>query len=348
MNRVTQAQIAREVGLSVATVSRTLANDPRVDAATAGRVRAVAERLGYRPDPAFSWMAEVRWRGGKGCQRLNLAFIFQFRQHASDKRLFYHGAETHAAELGYGLDQFFMEDYPDSGALQRILIARGIRGIIVGPLFKSEPTLELDWSKFCTVGCGHGHFEPTFHVVTYDPYEAIMVAWRRALAYGYRLPGLVIPLHAPPVCVDDDENRRAAALLCHDQGAPGGNVPPLCYSFGDPYEVLVKRMRSWFRKWKPDAVLGLNDMPLGILQHEFKVRVPGEVGFAQFADTDPEQQGIAGIKDSAEDIGRASVDLLQLILRTNQWGLPKTRIRHYVEPEWIDGETLPRRAGTKA
>jgi len=346
MKRITQAQIAREVGVNKATVSRALAGDPRISAETAGRVRKLAARLGYRPDPSFAWIANVRWRGGTSHQHVTLAYVSQLRRpHAGNDVGYRLGTKKRAAELGYGLETFFLDDYPDSAALQRILIARGIRWLIVGPFYEPEPLLALDWTEFCAVSCGLSHFEPALHAVTYDPYEEILVAWRRVIDYGYYRPGLVIPQHPRPTQVDDDDRRWAAtALLFRAPGTPNGQVPPLFYSFTDPYENLAQHVMGWYRKWKPDVVISLNSLNMmNILQHTGKTRSPGQVGFAQFAAIGHKQNNLAGIKDAAEDVGRATVDLLQLTLRTNQWGMPRTRIRHYVAPEWIDGDTLPRR-----
>ena len=47
---VTQKQIAGELGLSPATVSRALAGDPRITEATRARVIEVSQRLGYQPN----------------------------------------------------------------------------------------------------------------------------------------------------------------------------------------------------------------------------------------------------------------------------------------------------------
>jgi LacI family transcriptional regulator len=44
------SDVAREAGVSAATVSRTLNQHPGVNPASADRVRAAAERLGYRPN----------------------------------------------------------------------------------------------------------------------------------------------------------------------------------------------------------------------------------------------------------------------------------------------------------
>jgi LacI family transcriptional regulator len=176
--------------------------------------------------------------------------------------------------------------------------------------------------------------------VTHDTYEEVLVAWQRALAYGYRRPGLAILRHPRPLVVDDDDSRCAAVLLCHARSAPGCRVPTLFYSPADPHEVLAARVVAWYRRWKPDAVIGFNGLVMQILQRQGKVRVPGQVGFAAI---NRQQNDIAGIKEAAEDVGRAAADLLQVTLRTNQWGPPRPRVRHYLDPEWVDGDTLPRR-----
>jgi len=51
---VTQREIARAAGLSQTAVSLALRNGSGVSRATVERVRVVAQRLGYRPDPLIS------------------------------------------------------------------------------------------------------------------------------------------------------------------------------------------------------------------------------------------------------------------------------------------------------
>ena len=342
MNRTTQAQVARESGVSVATVSRALAGDPRVDAGTASRVRAAAERLDYRPDPAFAWIANLRWHGGKGSRRIPLAFISQLHHpRAGAPGAIRQGAERRATELGYDLNSFFLDDYPDSAALQRVLIARGIRGLILDPFFHPEPRLTLNWREFCIVCCAYdNHFYPAFHAVSHDPYEEVLQTWRRVLAYGYRRPGIVVMQHPSPVVVKDDETRCAAALLCQYQGAPGGRVPPLIL---ESFDVVRAGIAPWHKRWKPDVVIGLNALVLIALRDECRLRVPEQIGFAQFAGAIPGQKAYAGIKESIHAVGPAAVDLLVQTIHTNQWGIPDTRIRHYLEPEWVDGDSLPRK-----
>lgn len=56
--RVTIDDVAREAGVSLATVSRALRGLPNVAPATRERVQATAEVLGYRPDPSASRLAK--------------------------------------------------------------------------------------------------------------------------------------------------------------------------------------------------------------------------------------------------------------------------------------------------
>ena len=61
--RPTLQDIAKRAGVGKATVSLALRNDPKISAATRERVRAIAEELKYRPDPA------LRIAGGRGSIR---------------------------------------------------------------------------------------------------------------------------------------------------------------------------------------------------------------------------------------------------------------------------------------
>ena len=223
----------------------------------------------------------------------------------------------------------------------RHLLARGLTGLIVTPLFEAQPALTLDWSKFCAVNIGITPHQPPLHVVAHDAYDGMFMAWRKALDYGYRRPGIAIALHGLPTHVEDDDNRRAAALLLHKDCTLADRVPPLFYPMTDTYESQVQQVLAWYRRWKPDAVIGFNMVMRNILVHDVKVRIPRDVGVALL--TTMPAEGTAGIKEAAEEAGSAAVDLLQLTLRTNQWGLPAIRVRHYLEPQWLDGLTLPRR-----
>lgn len=60
--RVTMSQLAQRLGLSVGTISRALANDPAIAAATRDRVARTAQELGYEPNSAARALTTGRTR----------------------------------------------------------------------------------------------------------------------------------------------------------------------------------------------------------------------------------------------------------------------------------------------
>ncbi|MBS1195847.1 MAG: alanine racemase, partial [Actinobacteria bacterium] len=55
--KITISEVAREAGVSIATVSRVMQGRPTVAADLAQRVHEVARRLGYRPSPVARGLA---------------------------------------------------------------------------------------------------------------------------------------------------------------------------------------------------------------------------------------------------------------------------------------------------
>lgn len=63
MKPVRLADIARKAGVTTATVSLALRRHPSIPERTRARIREIADRLGYRPDPQFAkLMAYMRAR----------------------------------------------------------------------------------------------------------------------------------------------------------------------------------------------------------------------------------------------------------------------------------------------
>src|SRR5712675_732128 len=72
---VTMKTIATQAAVTQATVSMCLANNPRMPPATRTRIRAIAERLGYRPNPYISALMRVRRQGRANNDRPVLALV---------------------------------------------------------------------------------------------------------------------------------------------------------------------------------------------------------------------------------------------------------------------------------
>jgi hypothetical protein len=50
---------------------------------------------------------------------------------------------------------------------------------------------------------------------------------------------------------------------------------------------------------------------------------------------------LSGISESNSQCAREAINLLHFSRRTYQWGIPRQRIDHVVEPIWVEGLTLP-------
>ena len=73
--RVTLADIARKAGVHVTTVSLALRNHPRLPVATRQRLCALADQMGYRPDPAMRALVSYRQKLRPPHSQLTLAYV---------------------------------------------------------------------------------------------------------------------------------------------------------------------------------------------------------------------------------------------------------------------------------
>src|SRR5882724_6608619 len=106
--RPTLRSIAREVGVSHATVSMALRNHPLISAKTRQRVRRVADRLGYRPDPEVAkLMHHLRLKHKARFQSTIAALSTVAEGHETPYALaIAEGAHRAAVALGYGFSVF--------------------------------------------------------------------------------------------------------------------------------------------------------------------------------------------------------------------------------------------------
>src|SRR4051812_20143656 len=196
---VTQQMIADAAGVHISTVSLALRNHVRLPAETRQRIQAVAEKLGYSPNPLISLlMARVRRRNAS--YRGTLAYVHTVA--ANHPRLggyvhrnFVAGARRRAGELGYKLDEFFMTPEQGGQQIAGILRARNITGLVVEHIPSAacpDRRLPFDVSSFAASSLGVPLAYPQLHYVANDQYMRAIVAARELLALGYRRLGLVV------------------------------------------------------------------------------------------------------------------------------------------------------------
>lgn len=333
--RVTMRLIAEKIGVTTTTVSLALRNHPSISSKTRDRVKAVAEELNYRPDPAISAIAAQRWSGNSPRRYRTIAFLChrdgKGKMVQSD---WFSGAKQRAEDLGFKLETFFVDDYPSGEAVTRTLYARGIRGILVSPLLNPDSTraMRIDWSKFTAVCCGVGRVRPPLHVVTEDVFQRTRKVWEVVASLGHKRVGAAIACHHP--VAEDDWMRIGASFAA--QRVLGmkdsADIPFLTSDVRDEGALI-----DWFKKYRPSIIVGFSDLTGRILESS-GVSIPGEVQLACLIATEGSRW--SGAIQSPEQVARASVDVLNTELRDNHWGIPDFPNIVQIQPRWNPGDTL--------
>jgi DNA-binding LacI/PurR family transcriptional regulator len=133
------ASIAKEAKVSASTVSRALHGNPSISLETQARVKDVARRQGYIPNPllakVFSEIREHRVSDFRGM----LAWVDTLPESHTVTpdpvcQAFFRGANEQAKRMGFGLDRFSMRTMGHTGKrLADVLEARGITGLVILP-----------------------------------------------------------------------------------------------------------------------------------------------------------------------------------------------------------------------
>ena len=295
----------------------------------------MAKEMGYRPNSLMSEIAASRWQKAPVSKGSTLAFIDCSRRKGQigHAKL---GLATreYAASFGYNLEYLRRSDFINSGKLEKVLRNRGITDVIVGPAYEESLTVELDWENFiCVQLLPSGMTPASLHSVIKNHYERVTLAWQQAVSHGYERIGITLVDH--PVKLIDDFHRLSAVYACQKLFFP--HLPAIePYHFFDPGDDSELFM-AWVKANEPDVVLGFS----GGYNFVLRAKTKRKIGFIDLHKNDP--GGFSGIPDMAEIYEREAVNLLHFCRRTHQWGIPKQRIDHVVEPVWYEGNSLPRK-----
>src|SRR5687768_2614450 len=109
--RISVREIAKQMGLSHATVSMALRGSPRVSPQTREEVRSYAQMIGYRPDPMLGALAHYRQSKAGGAMKAAIAWVnaWEDPDRLRSYREFdgyWKGAKAEAEKSGYRLEEF--------------------------------------------------------------------------------------------------------------------------------------------------------------------------------------------------------------------------------------------------
>lgn len=342
MKALKQAEIAKQLGVSQATVSRCLRRDPSQSPATRERVLRFAKKLGYVPNTFASGLARSRIRD-VGSLRANLAIISgnTFWDPAATLNnwgLFCKEARKHAQKLGYSLEYFWRyQPGMTTHRLRQMIDARGIRGVIL--LMISHEELDLPWEHLAlSAACIASHRPARLHYVGSNEFDEACLALDVSANLGYRKPGLIIDYSARN---QPYEGAMMGAFMLQQRRQPAKDrLPPYRPRADTPdYSHFMR----WFNKYRPDVLFAHG----GDFAATLKDRIPQEVGFVNLSGLDYGiLQNCTYIGQRTDLAGVAAVDIVTGQLSRNELGWPEHPRCIIVPSQWVGGATTRSKALT--
>ena len=336
------ADIAREAGVSKNTVSLALRNDPQIPERTRRKIERIASRLGYCKNATVAHlMAQLRKQRQTGA-RATLALV---NAHLDRRAFAKHptipayvaGCRHRAAQLGYGLDEFWLHDPSLDGAtLNAILRARGIRGIVVVGLMRENRLPERflrTWQEFPSVVTGVRTREPALSFACTDHHDLTRTAVEEAGKLGYQRPGLVLD----GVIDDLVDGRFSAGFLIAQRALPARQRLRPFYRIADTRENAAVFER-WMGEQKPDVILTLYNEVRDWLR-ALHLRAPHDIGLMQleWRASDPEWAGMNQHNDIA---GEAAIEMVIAMIQNGESGIPAFPRSTLIGSTWVAGPSV--------
>lgn len=346
---MTLRDIAQKIGVSHVTVSLALRNNPTISEARRQQIKQLAAEMGYHPDPSLSSL--VAYRQSKKIHRIHSSLVWLNHWHQPEQLrgahrefdAYWRGAVMAAERFGYHLEEIQWTPDITPQRFERILLTRGVRGVLIPPHAEPPDWGEFDWGKFSIIRFGMSVPRPDSHLVTSDQQRATIMALKKISGYGYQRIGMVVPDHLD---VNIGGNYTGGFHVAKDLlKLPG--VHSLCYVQEEQLRKAPGKAMAMFEKWlkkaKPDALLTTR-VEVPEFLSKLGYRIPQDIALAGTSVTDIPVD--AGINQNGEEIGRTAVEMLVTQINVFQRGEPPAPCRILVESLWQDGKSLPPR--TKA
>lgn len=300
------ADVSRELGVAVSTVSRVLNGYPDVSAETRARVLAGAEALGYHASAAARNLRRQR------TDKLGLVLPFAINYTAEYMAAVITGAVTSAEVAGYNL--ILYPTAPDqSDQLRRIWRAREVDGLLLrgaGEIDQVLDELRREGAPF--VVFGRRVEERAVSYVTTDSVGGALAVVRHLVGLGHRR----IAYTARPALSQVNADRYTG----YCQGLSEAGIPM-------DEELVVQthvEPRSGYRamlglldlEQPPTAVFAIHDLvAIDALQAatDRGLRVPEDlaiVGFDGLPSSLATQPSLTTVREPLSDMGRLAVDAL--------------------------------------
>ncbi|MCS6770944.1 MAG: LacI family transcriptional regulator [Kiritimatiellae bacterium] len=366
---LTQRDLARQAGVSQATVCLALRGDPRISKPVRDKIQSIAAAAGYRQNPLLSaYQAVVRSRKPL-TYRATIGWLVDHPErdlwrNQSWLSPYFSAAENRAKDLGYALDEIWFPGIAKGPTrenietLLKILRTRSIHALILPFLHNYRFALHK-WAEISIVVIGRpmGFIQNRseryttnlneYHEVNADAYYNLNLALENLYRRNYRRIGLLM---SDWLIASTDHIYEAAYLGFLDRHP---DLPRLsrCPGHEPGSAVLSPTMiRDWIQREQPDAIVCSHGKTRDVLA-SIGVRVPEDVGLCHLH-LSADVAGWSGIDHNPQAIASAAVDLLTANIQRNEFGMPESPKEVLIKGRWVSGATtrdeLKLEEGTRA
>lgn len=339
---ISMREIAATAGVSVSAVSLALRNSPKVSEERRREILAIAERLGYRRDPRISELMEhLRMaRAQRAPSRVAVVIpelTVEQLQHYPPILGLLAGVRAVADLAGFGVDCFHLAESGMSCArLRTILLARGIKGLVVAPFASGVATLDFDFEGFCAATAGYSITAPRLHRACPNYLQMMDEILERCTELGYRRVGLVMTYGEGGI---GHKLFTSAFLFYQTKIAPAARIPILFKP-----DISPDNLRTWLHNHHPDVVISAASV-FRLLRGIGK-RIPEDIGFASIDVSEPPAHA-SGADHRYLLVGREALKLVLTNLNLNLTGVPTDPKVVLVDSHWREGSTLRPKAGVR-
>ena len=330
----TLRSLAAEAGVSAAAFSLALRNSPEIGANTRSRLQQLAKKRGYRPDPTIAKLMRHLRTDADARAHANICGLRQvFPSERSQKVNF--GTRMHEAiaqrakDLGFAFEAMDIGDEANGPTLQRILLNRGVEGILIMPM-KGQRDLSpfLDWAPFSVVSVTSSVVGPRFHSVMPNHFDNILRACAELSRRGFERIGLALSR-------DWDERVRyrwTGGMAWQNLFGKSTPVPIFLGEANGP-AIADERFSQWLTKHAPDAVL-LESIDRILLEEALRKIAPRRPP-KMIALNWPNKLAAGGIDQCVGEIGSVAVEMLAGMIARGEKGIPARSNVTMVDGDWV-------------
>ena len=334
-SRISMRDLAKEVGVSVSAVSLALRNSPKVSKEKRDEIHRVADRIGYVKDGRVTELME-HLRSYRKLEQMSTIAVLVLDVRKSDLKsypriqAFLAGVEAEAKGNGYGVDVMFLLDLGVSPKrLRSILIARGIKGLVVMPFQTGVGKLDLDISGFCVSTPGYSIIDPMLNRACPDYLQMMDELLEQICRLGYKRVGFIMTYGSGGV---GHKLYSSSFLYYSAQIEELLRIPILRRR-----EIETEGVERWLKQYKPDVVISS-----GKIYRELKdigYRIPEDLGFASLEILEDHKKA-SGVDHRHELVGGEALKLTFSDINLNNSGVPENPKVVLVDSHFRSGNTL--------